>query len=115
MVLPIVLAPRVATAAPAVALMCLAMAGHQGWSANVFTMVSDMFPRRVVSSVVGICGFGGAVGGMLAAGAVGLVLEVTGSYVSIFALAGFCYLAGLGMIHLMPPRTGAVDLKAAQS
>ena len=115
MVLPIVFAPRVATAASAVALMCLAMAGHQGWSANVFTMVSDMFPRRVVSSVVGICGFGGAVGGMLAAGAVGLVLQATGSYASIFALAALCYVAGLGMIHVMTPRTGAVDLKAAQS
>lgn len=110
MVLPIVLAPRVTTAASAVALMCLAMAGHQGWSANVFTMVSDMFPRRVVSSVVGICGFGGAIGGMLAASAVGLVLEATHSYISIFALAGFCYLAGLGVIHIMTPRTGVVNL-----
>lgn len=111
MVLPIVLAPRVATAAPAVALMCLAMAGHQGWPANVFTMASDMFPRRVVSSVVRICGFGGAVGGMVAASAVGLVLQATGSYVSIFALAGFCYLAGLTIIHVMTPRTGLVSLE----
>ncbi len=73
--------------------------------------VSDMFPRRVVSSVVGICGFGGAVGGMLAAGAVGLVLQATGSYVSIFALAGFCYLAGLTVIHVMTPRVGLVSLE----
>jgi ACS family hexuronate transporter-like MFS transporter len=111
MVLPIVLAPRVATAAPAVALMCLAMAGDQGWPANVFTMASDMFPRRVVSSVVRICGFGGAVGGMVAAGAVGLVLQATGSYVSIFPPAGFCYLAGLTIIHVMPPRVGLVSLE----
>ena len=112
MVLPIVFAPRVATAASAVAFMCLAMAGHQGWSANLFTMVSDMFPRRVVSSVVGICGFGGAVGGMLAASAVGLVLQATGSYVSIFALAGFCYLTGLAIIHVMTPGAGVVSLEA---
>jgi len=109
MVLPIILAPRVSTAASAVALMCLAMAGHQGWSANVFTIVSDMFPRRVVSSVVGVCGFGGAVGGMLAASAVGMVLQATGSYASIFALAAVCYVAGLGILHLMCPQRAIVN------
>jgi hypothetical protein len=48
---------------------------------------------------------------MLAAGAVGLVLQATGSYVSIFALAGFCYLAGLTIIHVMPPHAGLVSLE----
>jgi len=115
LVLPVVFAPRVASEALAVAIMCLAMAGHQGWSANVYTIVSDLFPRRVVSSVVGICGFGGAVGGMLASGAVGLLLQATHSYVLIFGLASFCYLAGLGIIHMMTPRTGVVDLGVLKS
>jgi ACS family hexuronate transporter-like MFS transporter len=101
MVLPIVMAPRVSNAWIAVALLALAMAGHQGWAANIFTIVSDRFPSQAVSSVVGICGFGGAVGGMLVASAVGFLLQATGSYLLIFALAGACYLAGLGILHLM--------------
>jgi len=77
------------------------MAGHQGWAANIFTIVSDLFPAQAVSSVVGICGFGGAVGGMLVAGAVGLVLQSTGSYLAIFALASVSYLVGLSLIHFI--------------
>src|SRR5258708_32852383 len=60
MVLPIVLAPRVASPWLATGLISLAMAGHCGWAANIFTIVSDIFPRRAGSSVTGICGFGGA-------------------------------------------------------
>jgi MFS transporter, ACS family, hexuronate transporter len=100
LVLPIVLAPRVSSPWIAVALLSLAMAGHQGWAANIFTIVSDLFPTQAVSSVVGICGFGGAVGGMLVASAVGLLLQATGSYVAIFALASVSYLLGLGVIHV---------------
>jgi ACS family hexuronate transporter-like MFS transporter len=111
-VLPIVLAPRVANAWLATGLISLAMAGHCGWAANIFTIVSDIFPKRAVSSVVGICGFGGAVGGMLVSSAVGFVLQATGSYLAIFALASFSYLAGLGVIHLMSPRLEAVNLEA---
>src|SRR5260370_30382101 len=58
-VVPLVFALRVAGLWPAVALVGLAAAAHQGWSANAFTLVSDMFPRRAVASVVGIGGFGG--------------------------------------------------------
>jgi MFS transporter, ACS family, hexuronate transporter len=101
LVLPIVFAPRVSNPWLAVSLISLAMAAHQGWAANIFTIVSDVFPRQAVSSVVGICGFGGAVGGMLVASAVGFVLQATGSYLAIFALASISYLAGLGIIHLL--------------
>jgi ACS family hexuronate transporter-like MFS transporter len=109
MVMPIMLAPRSGELV-AVSVISLAMAGHQGWAANVFTIVSDIFPRRAVSSVVGICGFGGAVGGMLVASAVGFVLQATGSYLMIFALASISYLVGLSIIHLMARGAESIDL-----
>jgi len=111
MVLPIVLAPRVSSPWMATGLISLAMAGHCGWAANIFTIVSDIFPKRAVSSVTGICGFGGAAGGMLVASAVGFVLQATGSYLTIFALASFSYLAGLGVIQWMSPRLEAVQME----
>ena len=88
----------------AVALIGLATAGHQGWSANVFTLTSDMFPRHTVASVVGMGGFGGAVGGMLIATFTGFLLESTGSYVPVFMMAGFAYLLALLVVHLLAPR-----------
>lgn len=100
MVVPILFAPLTPNVWTAVALLSLAMAGHQGWAANIFTIVSDIFPRQAVSSVVGINGFGGAVGGMLVASAVGLLLQATGSYLPVFAMAGALYLIGLGIIQL---------------
>ncbi|MCX6631369.1 MAG: MFS transporter [Candidatus Solibacter sp.] len=111
MVLPIVLAPRVSSPWLATGLISLAMAGHCGWAANIFTIVSDIFPKRAVSSVVGICGFGGAIGGMLVSSAVGFVLQVSGSYLTIFALASFSYLVGLSIIHLMAPRLETVKME----
>ena len=110
MVVPIILAPRVSSQWAAVGLISLAMAGHQGWAANVFTIVSDIFPRRAVSSVVGICGFGGAAGGMLVASAVGFMLQATGSYLMIFALASISYLVGLSIIHVMADRADSMEL-----
>ena len=62
----------------AVGLISLATAAHQGWSANLFTLVSDMFPRRAVASVVGIGGFAGSLGGMMIATATGYLLAVDG-------------------------------------
>ncbi len=107
-VVPIVFAARTGDQWVAVGLIALAMAAHQGWAANVFTIVSDTFPKQAVSSVVGICGFGGAVGGMLVASAVGLILQATGSYLLIFGLAGGMYLLGLGIIQLMDRRSDGV-------
>jgi ACS family hexuronate transporter-like MFS transporter len=94
----------------AVALIGLATAAHQGWSANLDTLTSDMFPRRAVASVVGIGSLGGAVGGMLIAAFTGFLLETTGSYAPIFLLAGFAYLAALGVIHLLAPKLEAAEL-----
>jgi MFS transporter, ACS family, hexuronate transporter len=103
-VVPIVFTSQVQSLWVAVALIGLATAGHQGWSANVFTLTSDMFPRRTVASVVGIGGFGGAVGGMLIATFTGFLLETTGSYVPVFLMAGSAYLLALAVVHALAPQ-----------
>jgi ACS family hexuronate transporter-like MFS transporter len=88
----------------AVALISLAASAHQGWSANLFTLVSDTFPRQAVGSVVGLGGMAGAIGGMLIAKLTGYLLQVTGSYVPVFLIAAFAYLVALGVIHMLVPR-----------
>ena len=103
-VTPIMLAAQARSLWIAVGLVSLAAAAHQGWSANIFTMVSDMFPRRAVGSVVGIGGMAGAIGGMLIATTVGLILQYTHSYRPIFIIAGTAYLAAIVVIHLLVPR-----------
>jgi ACS family hexuronate transporter-like MFS transporter len=103
-VVPIVFASQVSNVWVAVLLIGLAAAAHQGWSANVYTIASDMFPRRAIGSVVGIGGMAGAVGGMLISIVVGRILETTGSYMPVFIIAGSAYLIALGLIHLLAPR-----------
>jgi len=103
-IFPIVFAYRVSGLWPAVLLIGLAAAGHQGFSANLYTLTSDLFPTRVVASVVGIGGMAGAVGGMLIAKLVGYVLQWTGSYMVPFLIAGSVYLVALAAIHLLAPR-----------
>ena len=112
-IMPIVAAANVQSLWAAVALVSLATAGHQGWSANMFTFASDLFPRRAVASVVGIGGFGGAVGGMFIAAFTGWMLQVTGSYVPMFVIAGSVYLIALAFIHLLTPRMEPARIEAA--
>jgi MFS transporter, ACS family, hexuronate transporter len=93
---------------PATLLIGLAAAAHQGFSANLFTLTSDLFPARMVGSVVGIGGMTGAIGGMLIAEIVGHVLQWTNSYRVPFFLAAAAYAAALALIHLLSPRLDAV-------
>ncbi len=109
-VLPMVFASGASQLWVAVALISLAAAAHQGWSANLFTTVSDMFPRQAVGSVVGLGGMAGAVGGMLIAKLTGYLLDATGSYLPVFLIAAFVYLVGLAVIHLLVPRLEPVKL-----
>jgi ACS family hexuronate transporter-like MFS transporter len=109
-VVPIVFASQTSSLWTAVLLVSLAAAAHQGWSANIFTLTSDMFPRRAVGSVVGIGGMAGAVGGMLIALVVGEILERTGSYVPVFLIAGSAYLVALAVVHLLTPRLDPAPL-----
>lgn len=103
-VIPVVFAYRVESTWWAVVLIGLAAACHQGFSANLYTITSDMFPARAVGSVVGMGGMLGAIGGWLIAGVIGDVLQWTGSYTVPFAMAGSAYLVALGVIHLLAPR-----------
>src|SRR5260221_11511077 len=103
-VIPIVAAASVKNMWAAVALISLATAAHQGWSANVFTLASDMFPRQAVGTVVGMGGFAGAVGGMLIAKVTGYVLQVTGSYTTVLLIAGGAYLVALAIVQILTPK-----------
>ncbi|MDQ3257205.1 MAG: MFS transporter [Acidobacteriota bacterium] len=114
-VVPIMFASQASNLWVAVGLISIAAAAHQGWSANLFTMVSDMFPRRAVGSVVGIGGMAGAVGGMLIATTVGLILQHTGSYLPIFIIAGCAYLIALLVIHSLVPRMESARIDAVDS
>src|SRR3954452_7515000 len=101
-----------AVAAPnvwiAVLLIGFACAGHQGFSANLFSMPADLFPKWAVGSVVGLGGFAGALGGMLMAKYAGWVLEQFGSYTPIFVIAGSAYLVALVVVHLINRRYAPV-------
>jgi MFS transporter, ACS family, hexuronate transporter len=103
-VVPIVFASQTKSLWTAVILIGIAAAAHQGWSANMFTLTSDMFPRKAVGSVVGIGGMAGAIGGMFIAKIVGYILESTGSYIPIFIIAASAYLVALALVHLLAPR-----------
>lgn len=103
-VTPIVFAYRVESTWSAALLIGLAAACHQGFSANLYTITSDMFPARAVSSVVGIGGMAGAIGGLFIATIVGHVLQWTGSYKVPFLIAGSAYLLALLLIHSLVPR-----------
>jgi ACS family hexuronate transporter-like MFS transporter len=102
-VLPIAVVYRISGLWPATLVIGLAAAGHQGFSANLFTLASDLFPSRAVASVVGIGGMAGAIGGMLIAEIVGHVLQWTGSYVVPFFMAASAYLVALLFIQLLSP------------
>jgi ACS family hexuronate transporter-like MFS transporter len=92
--------------------VALAAAAHQGWSANVFTLASDTFPRHAVGTVVGFGGMAGAVGGMAIAKVTGFILETTGSYLPVFLIAGSAYLVALAIVHLLMPKLEPVVLKS---
>ena len=109
-VIPIVFASTASSLWVAVLLVALAAAAHQGWSANMFTLASDMFPREAVGTVVGFGGMAGAVGGMLIAKLTGYLLQTTGSYVPVFIIAGSTYLLALLIVHLLAPRLEKVRL-----
>jgi ACS family hexuronate transporter-like MFS transporter len=97
----------------AVGLIGLAAAAHQGWSANLFTTASDLYPSAAVASVVGLGGFAGALSGAMVSTAVGFLLAATGSYALLFTLAGLMYLVALAVIQLLAPSLAPVRLAVA--
>lgn len=103
-VLPIYFAQSIESVWGAVLVIGLATAAHQAFSANVYTLPSDMFPRAAVGSVVGIGGTVGALGGMGMALFTGYILDATHSYELLFAICASAYLVALAVVHLLSPR-----------
>ena len=103
-VVPVLYAPYAGNMWVVVGILSLAMAAHQGWSANLFTTTSDMFPRVAVGSVVGIGAAAGAAGNALMLKFAGLVVTWTGSYFILFMISGSAYLVALGIFQLLSPR-----------
>ncbi len=97
----------------ALALISVATSAHQGWSANVFTLSSDMFPKKDVGSVVGLGGAGGAIGGMVIAPIAGYILQWFHTYVPLFIIAGVMHPLAMGLVHLIVPRIEPVKTAAA--
>lgn len=109
-VIPIVFASQAGDLWLAVLLLSLATAAHQGWSANLFTTTSDMFPRKAVGSVVGLGGMAGSIGGMVFSTSAGFLLEITGSYLTLFIISGSAYLIALLIFNMLVPKLQPVEL-----
>ena len=115
LIMPTTLAPLAGSMWAAVLVVSLAAASHQAWSANVYTLASDMFPREAVGSVVGIGAFAGAMGGVLFQRLTGRILEANGNdYTPIFAICGLAYLTAWVIIHLLAPRLEPARLTAVR-
>jgi MFS transporter, ACS family, hexuronate transporter len=95
----------------AIFLIGVAAAGHQAWSANIFTLVSDVFPKKAVASVTGIGGMVGAVAGIISSKLLGQALDTAGNdgYFWAFLIAGSSYLIVLGLVHLLMPNMTPLD------
>jgi ACS family hexuronate transporter-like MFS transporter len=112
-VVPVFAASSVASFWTATVLIGIAAAAHQGFAANLFTLVSDTAPGHVVSSIVGIGGMASAVVAMFSAKLTGYVLQTTGSYVALFAGASVAYLLALLIIHALSPRLEPMRLDSS--
>ena len=105
LIVPTMFATQAPTMWGAVAIVSVAAASHQWWSANLFTLTSDMFPRQAIGSIVGIGGFAGAMGGVAFQEFTGRVLQADPTaYGRIFVLCGLAYVTALAIIHLLVPR-----------
>jgi MFS transporter, ACS family, aldohexuronate transporter len=113
LVLPVIGAYRVERFWIATFIIALAAAAHSGFSANLYTLASDLFPSQAVGSVIGIGGFAAGLGGMLIAKIVGYALQRTGSYMAPFFIAGMAYLCALLVIHVLSPNLEPVSFSSS--
>ncbi|WP_079246924.1 MFS transporter [Sphingomonas leidyi] len=113
LILPVAWAPSLQGLWPTVFLVSLAVAGHQAWSANLLTLVSDQFPAEEAASVAGFGGTIGAVGGMAMAWMVGHWLDAESGYSAIFLAAAGAYLVAFAVIHLLVPVIGGQEHRSA--
>jgi ACS family hexuronate transporter-like MFS transporter len=116
-VVPVALVTQISQMWVAVVLVGVAAAAHQGWSANLFTTASDMFPKQAVGSVVGLGGMAGAVGAMLILKLTGWILgdnPNAASFAPLFIIAGSAYLLSLLIIHLLVPRLESAKIQTSE-
>ncbi len=114
LIVPTAFAPLAGSLWAAVAIVSVAAAAHQAWSANVYTLASDMFPRAAVGSVVGIGAFAGGIGGWAFQRVTGRILEANGNdYTPIFAVCGLAYVTAWCIIHLLAPRLEPAQIRGA--
>lgn len=115
LVVPIVTAGSLHSEWFAVGLLSLAAAAHQGWSANIFTTSSDMFPSEHVATVVSFGQVAGALGGAIFQPVAGHILQLTHSYVPLFVFSGCAYLLALVLLRLLAPGLKPANLRRAES
>jgi len=108
LVLPVILVPYADNLWEAVFLIAIAASGHQSWASNIFTIVSDIYPKGAVGSMTGLCGFTGAIGGALSASFIGLILQVSHSYSLIFAIASIVYLLNWIILKTLIPKIAPI-------
>jgi ACS family hexuronate transporter-like MFS transporter len=116
LIVPTTLAGHASSMWTAVLIVGVAAAAHQAWSANMYTLASDMFPKYAVGSVVGIGAFGGAMGGVVFQRVTGRVLQANGSdYTPIFVVCGLAYVSAWLIIHLLAPRLEPARLETQKT
>jgi len=109
-VLPVMMVSQVHHLWTVVLLIAFAAAGHQGWASNIFSIVSDVYPKKAVGSMMGLSGFAGAVGGALSASFIGLILETTNSYFLIFTIASAMYLLNWLILKIFIPEIKPIQI-----
>lgn len=109
LVVPIFFAAFTSDLRVAVSLIAIAAFAHQGYASNIFTIISDIYPKNAVASMVGLGLFAGSVGGVLFSSAVGLILEATGNYYLIFGFASIAYLLSWSFLKLFVADNKTID------
>jgi ACS family hexuronate transporter-like MFS transporter len=110
LVLPVILVSQTHDLWIVVSLIAIAAAGHQSWAANIFTIISDIYPKKTVGSMMGLSGFAGAVGGALSASFVGLILQTTNNYSLIFIVASVMYILNWLIIKIFIPKIVPIQI-----
>lgn len=108
-VMPVIFVSQVNIVWSVFLITCAAF-GHQAWASNIFTIVSDIYPKNAVGSMTGIAGFAGAIGGAVSAPFIGLLLGLTGSYFIIFLIAGGAYFSAWLILKLMIPDIHSIEI-----
>ena len=109
--MPVILVTQVHIIWISVLLISCAVVAHCAWSCNIFTIVSDIYPKNAVASMTGIAGFAAAIGGVLSAPFIGYLLDLTRSYVIVFVTVGCVYLSAWIVLKLMIPEIKPITIR----